>query len=104
MRKNILFRPPGQVQSGAGRKKSEARIGQRLATLAPQQFVEFYLDRMKMEHVGRGIAKLSGRQFGRSPVGRLLLLREIDVEEVFAQILETVPVGEGAGQPRRDLG
>ena len=52
----------------------------------------------------RHISSWSGVRVVRAPVGALLLLREVDAEQFLAQILETVSVGEGPHQFRRDLG
>ena len=40
----------------------------------------------------------------RPPVARLLLLGDVDLEHLAQQVLQPVPVGVGAHQPRGDLG
>jgi hypothetical protein len=59
---------------------------------------------MQMQHVGSGVFELRLRQRLGGPVGRLLLLGQIDLEQFLGHVLESVPVGVGAGQPRGDLG
>ena len=56
-----------------------------------------------MQHVGGGIVELLLGQLGGTPVGGLLLLGQLDAEQVLAQILEAVPVGEGADEPEAIL-
>jgi hypothetical protein len=44
------------------------------------------------------------RSAGRGPVRRLLLFRQVHAEQFAADVLQPVPVGIGARQPRGDLG
>ena len=57
-----------------------------------------------MQHVGGGVGELLRRQIDRAPIGRLLLFRQIDVQQFLAKVLEPVPVGERPGKPGGDLG
>ena len=54
---------------------------------------------MKVGDVGRGIGEWPSLKRGRRPVGTLLLLREVDVEEVLDRSL-TSAVGIGPRQSR----
>ena len=57
-----------------------------------------------MQHVGGRVSQLRLAQASRTPVARLLLLRQVDVEHLAHQILQAMAVGIGARQPRGDLG
>ena len=46
----------------------------------------------------------SWRELVGAPIGGLLLLGELDAEQLLGKVLEAVPVGEGAGEARGDLG
>ncbi len=59
---------------------------------------------MQVEHVLGGVALLRVAQRRRPPVRALLALVELDAEELANQVLESVAVGVGPHQPRRDLG
>src|SRR3954465_15333797 len=93
--KDVLLRPAGEIQGGAGRQEVEARSGQRVPTLAGQHAVEALAQGMEMEHVPGGVAALGLAQARRTPVRALLALVEIDPEQLAAQVLEAVPVGVG---------
>ncbi len=64
----------------------------------------FALQGVQVQHVGGGVLELRLRQRLGAPVRGLLLLREIDAEQFPHEILEPVPVGIGAREPRGDLG
>src|SRR4029079_14846723 len=57
-----------------------------------------------MQHIARRIIELLGRELIGAPIGGLLLLGELDAEQLLGKVLEAVPVGEGAGKARGDLG
>ena len=57
-----------------------------------------------MQHVACRVGDLRVGQFVGAPVGRLLLLGQIDAEQLAREILQAVLIGVGAGQPRGDLG
>jgi len=104
MREYVLLWPAREVEKSAGRKVFERRCRDRIAPLARQHGVELRAQRMKMQDVGRRVAQLLVGQLGRAPIGALLLLRQLDPEQILAQIFQTVAVGEGADQFRGDLG
>ena len=95
---NIRPRPSRRDRARrACRQEPEARTRPAPAALARQHLVEPCAQRMEMQDVGGGIFELRRGQLGRAPVRGLLLLRESTSEQVAHQILEPVPVGEGAG-------
>ena len=57
-----------------------------------------------MKHVGGRVGELRLGQRVGPPVGRLLLLGDLDAEQFARQVLEPVPVGVGAGELGGDLG
>ena len=58
MRKNILFVPPGNVESGAGGKKFETGLGEFGTTLAGQHHVQFFAQAVQIENVAGGVLQL----------------------------------------------
>src|SRR5260221_3267232 len=104
VREDVLDAPATEIEQRPGRQEIEAGLGEHLAPLARQHGVELRLERMEVEHVRRGVAQLLVGELGGAPIRGLLLLRELDAEQIAAQILEPMTVGEGAHQPRRDLG
>src|SRR5262245_60378919 len=85
------------------RQEIEARAGQPLAPLACQHDVESAAQRVQMKHVRSGITKLLFGQGLRSPVGALLLFRQIGIQQVLAQIAQPVPIGKRPRQARSDF-
>ena len=59
---------------------------------------------MQMQHVGGRVSQLRLAQALCAPIARLLLLRQIDIEQLTHQILQAVAIGIGAAQPGGDLG
>jgi len=59
---------------------------------------------VQVQHIVAGIFDLLGADGLRAPVGRLLLLVELDVQEFAAQRFERVVLREGARDTRGDLG
>src|SRR6202022_611692 len=102
VREDVLLQPAFEIKQNAMRQKFEAGVSQPLASLAGQDFIEAGAQSMEMDHVRGSVAKLLIAQTGRTPVRALLLLRQIDVQKIFAQIAEPVPVTESARQPRGD--
>src|SRR5262245_45391602 len=98
VREYVLLQPALEIKQNAMRQKFEAGASQSLASLAGKHAVEPGAQSMEMEHVRGGVAKLLIAQTGRTPVRALLLLRQIDVQKIFAQIAKPVPVGERARQ------
>src|SRR5436190_19419821 len=98
MREDILLAPAGEVEPGAGGQEAEAGGGEFGTALAGEPRSEALLERVQMEDVGGGVGELRLAQRVGGPVGTLLHLRELDIEEVLDQVLEPVPVGVGTGQ------
>src|SRR5665213_3937766 len=104
MCEDVLLRPPLQVKQDARRKKVESGAGEVGAPFALQHHVELGAQRVQVQHVGRRILQLLIGERRRAPIRALLLLRQIDAEQILAQIAQTVPVGKGAREARGDLG
>src|SRR5690606_21044467 len=102
--KDVLVAPARQVEFGPLGQKREARRGERLAALARQHAIEPTPQLVEIEHVAGGVAELRLAQLGGAPVGALHLLRQLDAEQLLAQVPEAVAVGVGAGELGRDLG
>src|SRR4051794_36980281 len=104
MGEDVLFVPALKIKLDAGGQESEAGFGELEAAFAPEHPIQMALDVVQVEHVGRSVIELRvGDLFG-APVGALLLLVHIDVEQLAGEVLEPVSVGVGADQPARDLG
>eukprot|EP01136_Pigoraptor_vietnamica_P039949 Opistho-1_new@11302 len=101
---NIRLAPAQAVQGRTGRQEGEAGLRQSAAAFAVQDGVQLVLELVQVEHVGSGVFELFRQQVLGAPIGGLLLLRQIDAEQFLAQILEPMPVGEGAHQLGGDLG
>src|SRR5918994_1604552 len=104
VREYVLIGPARKVELGTLGQEREACRSQRLTALARQHAVKALPDLMQMKHVARSIAELRLAELGAAPVGTLQLLRQLDAEQLLAQVLEPVPVGVGAGELGRDLG
>src|SRR5262245_55283032 len=76
----VLRCPASEVEAGAIGQEPEAGRRQFLASLARQQRIELSLEGVQMQHVGGRIGDLGVGQVGRTPVGKLLLLRQVDAE------------------------
>ena len=57
-----------------------------------------------MQNIRCGVIQLRVRQFFRSPIAGLLLLRDVDTQLFLQKVLQTMAVRIGAHQPARDLG
>src|SRR6266481_1155645 len=104
MREDVLLRPALEIKQNPMRQKFEAGLSQPLTSLAGQDRVEAGPQRMEMEHVRGGVAELLVAQAACPPVRALLLLRQLGIQKIFAQIAKPMSVGECARQPGRDLG
>src|SRR6185437_8270125 len=93
---NVLDAPTAEVEQRPSRQEVEAGLRQLLAPFTRQHGVELGLQGMQVEHIGGGITQLLVGEVGGAPIRRLLLLRQLDAEQVAAQILEAVAVGKGA--------
>src|SRR5690606_14191400 len=100
MCKNILFRPAGQVQRSPRRQEVEAGLSEGGPALPRQHRVQYGFQLMQVEHIRGGIPLLGLGKRRRPPVGGLLLLGDLDPDELPAEVLQPVPVGESADQPR----
>ena len=87
MGKNVGFGPAAQVERAAGRQEGKTGFRQGLTPLADQHFVEPGLEGVQMQHVGGGVALLLLVQLGRTPIGGLLLLGELDPQQLLARSL-----------------
>src|SRR5260370_17080259 len=92
MREDVLLRPASEIKQNAMRQEIKAGAGELLASLARQHRVESAAQRVQVKHVRGGIAKLLFGQGLRSPAGALLLLRQVDLPEVFAHIPQPIPL------------
>src|SRR6516225_11396855 len=104
MGKNILAGETGEVEPDPIRQEAKAGLRQLFAAFAGKHDVEARFERMEMDDVGGGVGKLRFAQFGRAPIGGLLLLRQLLPEDFTHQVLQSVFVGIGSRQPRGDLG
>ena len=100
MRKDVLVGPSGEIEFHPFGQKSEACSGKRCTAFARQHCVELIPQSMKIKHVGRGVSDLRLAQVLRAPVGRLLLLGQIDTEQFARQILQAVAVGRASSAAR----
>ena len=87
--------PSFEVEFGPVRQEGEAGLRKPGPPLPLQQRVEFCLERVKMKHIGGGIAELLWRERGLAPIRGLLLLRNFHPQKLAAQVLQAVPVGKG---------
>ena len=104
MSENVLGGKAGKVKPHPVRQKAETRGGKLLAALAHEHRIELGPQRVEIEHIGGGVRHLRVAQLGGAPIGHLLLLGKFVAEDLAHQVLETMLVGIGARQARRDLG
>src|SRR4051812_27123902 len=78
MGKNVRVAPSEQVELGPDGQKFEARPGKVRPALPGEHAVELLPQGVEVQHVGRGVVHLSLAQGLGAPVGRLLLLRQLD--------------------------
>src|SRR5437016_9317038 len=86
MGKYVLLGPAGEVEPDPVGQEAVAGGRQRLAPLAGQHAVQLGLERVQVQHVGGGIGDLGLGEVGRTPVGELLLLGEVDPEQFAHEI------------------
>ena len=101
MREDVLLRPSRRGRARPRRQEIEAGRGQLGCALRAPASRRVAPQRVQMQDVGGGVAQLLVGEVGGAPIRRLLLLGDLDAEQVAAQILEPVPVGEGAHQLAR---
>src|SRR5882757_8273814 len=99
MRKNVLVLPALQVEFGPHRQELKARLRQFSAAFAREHGIETLAQPVQMQYVGSRVSELRIAQALRTPVARLLLFRQIDIENLAHQILEAMAVGIGPAQP-----
>jgi hypothetical protein len=97
--KDVLGFPALQIEPGPRRQEGEAGLRQFGAAFARQHDIEAFAQGMQVQHVGSRVSELRFAQGRRTPVARLLLLRQLDVEHLAHQILQAMPIGVGAGKP-----
>src|ERR1700730_18844122 len=104
MGKAVSAPPPGEVEPYP--VGQEAKTGRREfgPPLADEDGVELFLERVQVQHIGRRVGELRvGERFG-APIGKLLLLGELDAQHFTYEVLEAMLVGVSARDPRGDLG
>ena len=74
----VLAGKAGEIEPHPIGQEPEAGRGQRSTPFAGQHGVEPLLERMQIDHVGRGIGNLRVSQVRGAPIGRLLLLGKLD--------------------------
>ena len=94
---------PGEVEPDPVRQEAEAGRRQ-LVRPSRASMRRAGLERMQVEDVGGGIGDLRVGESWAPQSEALLLLGQVDAEQLARQVLQPVPVGIGARQPRRDLG
>src|SRR4051812_26487978 len=101
VRENVLFGPAGDIEQRPRGEEVEASLGERHPVLSLEPLVEYLFQGVEVADIARRIVALGVAELVGAPVAGLLLLGHVDVEQLLDQILEAVPVGVGAYQPRR---
>src|SRR5512144_220943 len=96
--------PAVDVEAGTMRDEAEARLRQVTTALPLQHRVELLAQPVKPEDIAGRILELFRREILGTPVGALLLFRQLQSQQLATQILEAVSVGVGANQLGGDLG
>ena len=104
MRKNVHFGEAGEVEARPFGQIGESGAGEAVAALPLQHRVELLPQRVQMEDIGGGISELRVGQRLHPPVGRLLLLADLDPDEFAGEVFQPVPIRVGAGELGGDLG
>ena len=104
MRKNIGFRPTGQVQFRAGREEIETGLRQVLPLFPFQPLVQLDPQPVKVKNVRGGIILLRARERFRAPIAHLLLFGEVQPQQILCQVLQPMAVRLGAHKTAGDLG
>ena len=104
MAENVLVRPAGQIEPGADGEEIEASLRHFRPSFAGQTFNQDRVHRVEIADIGGGIILLRVGQAGCAPVARLLHFRQLFAEQLADQLLQSVPIGIGAGQLAGDLG
>jgi hypothetical protein len=101
---DVLLRPPLEIKAGAVWNEAETRVRQVTTTLALQHCVKLLAQSMQPKDISSRILELLRTESLGTPVGALLLFRQLDSQQFATQILEAVPIGVGANQLGCDLG
>jgi len=96
MREDVFELPAAEIEPRPRRQEIETGLRKFGAPLAREHRVEALAQRVQVQDVGSGISELRFIELLRAPVARLLLLRQIDVEQFADQILQPVPIGVSA--------
>src|SRR5579862_8370010 len=104
MLENVSIFVPNEVEEGARGQKRETGNRELLALFPNQHLIELCLERMEVKNIGGGVTLLLLGERWRAPIRGLLLLRELDPQQLAAEIFQPVLIGEGARELRCDLG
>src|SRR5207302_2429057 len=104
MGKDVLGGPAGEVEPYPVRQKAKTGRREFGAPLADEDGVELFLERVQVQHIGRRVGELRVGQRLGAPIGKLLLLGEVDAQHFTHEVLEPMLVGVSALDPRGDLG
>ena len=104
MGENVGVLESGEIQGRAHGQEAEAGLGHGQASLTPQHDVKLRFQGVQVQDVTGSVMPLLIAELLGTPVGALLLLRQLDPQKLAAQILQAVPVGIGARQLGGDLG
>src|SRR5213082_2048099 len=99
----VFCSPAHEIEPHPIRKEAETTGRQVGAPLARQHGVKLGLQGMQMKHIRSRIGHLGICEVIGSPVGRLLLFRQVNPQDFANKVLETMLVRIGAGKARRDL-
>ena len=81
MAEDVVFGPPSQIEPRPGRQEVETGLRHGSAPFAFQPHLENVFQPVQETHIGRGIIALRLVDIVRAPVGTLLLLRQINVQQ-----------------------
>src|SRR5512132_312702 len=101
---DVLLRPSLEIEAGAVRDEAETGVRQVTTTFPLQHRVELLAQSVQPQHISGSVLALFRSKGLGTPVGALLLFRQLDPQELPTQILEAVPIGVGAYQSGGDLG
>ena len=73
VRKNVLFRPSGQIQLGARGQKIETRLRNFAAAFALKTFIQNLFQTVQVQHITCGVIQLRIGQRGRPLIAHLLM-------------------------------
>src|SRR5947209_1369567 len=82
----------------------ETGLGKFRALLPREPLIELLFELMEVAYVARCIFALRLAKLVAAPIARLLLFRQVDVEQFLDKVLEAVAIGVGPDQARRGAG